>query len=104
MEEGLGDNGNGHGFSYQVPVSLMHVPSLSLTMKCVHALQSNPCEFLKLEDLPTYLSLLLQENGASICNYSFSVFVLQEFDLNRRKLIVSVQSVKYEAAQYMLCV
>ena len=64
---------------------------LSLTVKCIIAQQSNPCEFLKLEDLPTYISLLVQENGASVCNYNFSAFVLQDFDLNRGKLIVSLQ-------------
>lgn len=64
---------------------------ICLTIKCVLTLQSNPCEFLKLEDLPTYISLLVQENGASVCNYNFSAFVLQDFDLNRGKLIVSVQ-------------
>ena len=57
--------------------------------KYIATLQKNPCEFMKLPDLVTYRSLLMQENGACVCNFNFSAFVLQDFDKSRGKLIVS---------------
>ena len=49
---------------------------------------SNPYESMKIDVMPTYLSLLLQENAATMCNYSCSAFLLQDFDIDTGKLKV----------------
>ena len=55
--------------------------------------QANPYERIPLSDLETYMLLLQEHDAISYCNYSFTAFVIQDWNEETKKLKVMVYKI-----------